>query len=647
MSPRDGWAFNGAMRGLLASLFAAALLLGGPTDLHAQARGKAPRRAPARAPAKAPGKAPPGKGKDSKPAAKAEEPRVQETETPELKALREAERELFPERAPRVASPVLDGAAVLQGPRPEVAASGAPAAPALQTEAKAEAPPPQDWIKDLRMPDMPARMDERVVKYLRFFRDDPRGRGMAALGWRRVGRYREQIRATLRAEKVPEALIWVAMTESGFDPKVRSHAGAVGLWQFMPEGGRIYGLRIDRWMDERKDPARATVAAARYLGDLHRRFGGWELALAAYNMGFGGLTAAVRKYNTNDFWELCRHEAGIPWETTLYVPKIIALAIVAENPKVFGLENLPQEPAVAFDTVRAPSSVPLAAVARAAGAEPAELLALNPQLPARRTPPAPLTDYEVRVPTGKGAEASQKLATELVREPKTQLMTVRFGQTIASLAQDLGLSRSALAELNGLAFDENPQPGEAILIPATAKLAAPSGEKPVVVVPRSPSSLPGRQRVFYRVVGGDALEAIATAFRVHADDLRSWNSLDPSARLLEGTTLQIFIPPAQDLSGVVALREDEVRPLVVGSDEFFTWFEAQKGRRRVVVTVGTGETWKTLSQKYGLSLGLLERINRRSHTEPLRPGETVVVYTRKADEGAPGGGKGDKADEAS
>jgi membrane-bound lytic murein transglycosylase D len=415
----------------------------------------------------------------------------------------------------------------------------------------------------------------------------------------------------------------------------------------MPEGGRIYGLRIDRWMDERKDPARATVAAARYLGDLHRRFGGWELALAAYNMGFGGLTAAVRKYNTNDFWELCRHEAGIPWETTLYVPKIIALAIVAENPKVFGLENLPQEPAVAFDTVRAPSSVPLAAVARAAGAEPAELLALNPQLPARRTPPAPLTDYEVRVPTGKGAEASQKLAAELVREPKTQLMTVRFGQTIASLAQDLGLSRSALAELNGLAFDENPQPGEAILIPATAKLAAPSGEKPVVVVPRSPSSLPGRQRVFYRVVGGDALEAIATAFRVHADDLRSWNSLDPSARLLEGTTLQIFIPPAQDLSGVVALREDEVRPLVVGSDEFFTWFEAQKGRRRVVVTVGTGETWKTLSQKYGLSLGLLERINRRSHTEPLRPGETVVVYTRKADEGAPGGGKGDKADEAS
>jgi membrane-bound lytic murein transglycosylase D len=226
-------------------------------------------------------------------------------------------------------------------------------------------------------------------------------------------------------------------------------------------------------------------------------------------------------------------------------------------------------------------------------------------------------------------------------------MTVRFGQTIASLAQDLGLSRSALAELNGLTFDENPQPGEAILIPATAKLAAPSGEKPVVVVPRSPSSLPGRQRVFYRVVGGDALEAIATAFRVHADDLRSWNSLDPSARLLEGTTLQIFIPPAQDLSGVVALREDEVRPLVVGSDEFFTWFEAQKGRRRVVVTVGTGETWKTLSQKYGLSLGLLERINRRSHTEPLRPGETVVVYTRKADEGAPGGGKGDKADEAS
>jgi membrane-bound lytic murein transglycosylase D len=621
------------MRGFLAALLSSALLLGVSPDLHAQARPKPARRAPARGPAKPQGKAPaPGKPRDKTPPLKpSEEATPPPSDPPELKALQEAERELFPERTLKAPSPVLDAAALLQEPRPEVASSGAPSAPALRLDAPVEAAPSLDWLKSLKMPDLPARMDERVVKYLRFFREDPRGRSTAALGWRRVGRYREQIVATLRAEKVPEALIWVAMTESGFDPGIKSHAGAVGLWQFMPEGARLYGLRVDRWMDERKDPARSTVAAARYLRDLHRRFGSWELALAAYNMGFGGLLAAVRKYNTNDFWELSRHEAGIPWETTLYVPKILALAIVAENPGVFGLDSVTPDPAVAADKLRIPASIPLSAVARAAAVEESLVVALNPQLPARRTPPAPLGDYEVLVPWGKGAEATRKLEAELARVPKVQAMTVRFGQTVASVAAELGVSRASLAELNGLAYDENPQPGETLLIPASARLVIPSGEKPVVVVPRSPSTIPGRQRVFYRVVGGDALEAIASAFRIPADDLRSWNALDPSARLLEGTTLQVFLPPEQDLSGILVLREDEVRILVVGSDEFFNWFEAQKGRRRLVVTVASGETWQTLSRKYGLSLGLLERINRRSHTEPLRPGETVVVYTTKAD----------------
>jgi len=516
-------------------------------------------------------------------------------------------------------------------PGPEVASSGLPPAPAPGgAGGPGEAVEPKiPWIKGLKMPDLPVRWDEKVIRYLQFFHDDPRGRGMAAYGWRRVGRYREVIKAALRAEKAPEALIWVAMVESGFDPKTRSHAGAMGLWQFMPEGGRLYGLRVDRWMDERQDPMRSTTAAARYLADLHRRFGGWELALAAYNMGFGGLLTAIRKYNTNDFWELTRYEAGVPWETALYVPKIIAMAIVAENPQVFGLENIPQEAPLAFDTLKAPPSLALAAAARASGSTDAELLTLNPHLLARRTPPAPLNDYEIRVPVGKGAEAAQRLGAEAAREPKTTLTTVRFGQTIASIAQELSLSRSSLAELNGLAYDENPQPGEAILLPASARPPSGPAEKPVVVAPRSPSAIPGKQRVFYRVIGGDSLGAVAAAFRVEADDLRSWNHLDPSARLQEGTTLQIFVPPDHDLSGVAAVREADARVLVVGTDEFFTWFESQKGRRRVAITVGQNETWKTLASKYGLSLGLLERINRRSRSEPLRPGETIIVYTRK------------------
>lgn len=650
------------MRSLLASLLSMTLILGVTPDLHAQARRKAPTKgskAPARTPAKggkgpakAPAKAPAKGGKaPTKPQAEKadgsnkeeEKQEDQSSESPEFKALQEAERELFPQRAPKVSSPILDASSLLRMPGPEVIASGAPLAPALQPEAKPEPTSQLDWIQSLKMPDLQARMDERVLKYLQFFHDDPRGRGMAALGWRRVNRYSETIRTAFRTEKVPEALIWVSMAESGFNPTARSHVGAVGLWQFMPDSAKIYGLRVDRWLDERKDPARASAAAARYLADLHRRFGSWELALAAYNMGFGGLSAAIRKYNTNDFWELCRYEAGIPWETTLYVPKILAMTIVAENPKIFGLDGLQQEPKVASEPLRAAASTSLAAIARAANMDEAELQTLNPQISAKRTPPAPLVEYEIQVSIGKAADIMLRLESEAQKDPKTQLLTIRFGQTIASLARDLGVSRASLANLNGLAYDENPLPGEAILIPASAKLT-PSGERPVVVVPQSSPAIPGRQRVFYRVINGDTLEAIAAAFRVQTDDVRSWNLLDPSARLLEGTTLQLFLPPHQDLSGVVVFRESEVRTLIVGSENFFDWFESQKGRRRVIVTVGPRETWQTLARKYGISLGLLERINRRSHTVPLKPGETVIVYTRKP--GEPSQDK-EKTDEAS
>ncbi len=130
------------------------------------------------------------------------------------------------------------------------------------------------------------------------------------------------------------------MVESGFDPTIKSPAGAAGLWQFMPDAGKIYGLSVDRWGDGRLSPLRATAAGIGYLADLKKRFGSWELSLAAYNMGYGGALATIKRFNSNDYWELSRFENGLPWETTLYVPKIIAVAIVSRNPQVFGLDEI-------------------------------------------------------------------------------------------------------------------------------------------------------------------------------------------------------------------------------------------------------------------------------------------------------------------
>ncbi|HEU4403729.1 MAG TPA: transglycosylase SLT domain-containing protein [Polyangiaceae bacterium] len=559
-------------------------------------------------------------------------------ESPELKALRAAEQELFSAAAPAPGSPWPSDwsfPAPLDPSRPQLRASGLPPAPPRERAAGgAAAAEGAAWVRSLKLPALPVRWEPRLIKYLVFFRDDPRGRQLVQAGYRKSGRYAELIRAALRAEGVPDELIWVAMFESGFDPKARSPVGASGLWQFMPEGGRVYGLRVERWVDERLDPALATEAAAKYLSDLYRRFGSWELALAGYNMGHGGLSVAVRKYNTNDFWELSRFEAGLPWETTLYVPKIIAMAIAAQNPSVFGLDAIEPDPPARFDALKAKGGVSLEGLARAAGLSLASLEELNPQLRAGRTPPdppdapAPLA-YPLRVPEGRGPLAAAAIDRAAAAEPRLARHAVRFGQTAESLASEYGISRSRLYELNAMAPGEALRAGDVVLLPAERPPSrpAPDAGPPVVAVPAHPAALPGRERVFYRVIVGDTLAGIAAALGVEADDLRSWNSVDPAARLHEGMVLQAFVPPGRDLSKIVVVREGEARPLVAGSDEFLAWSEAQRGKRRIQVKVARGDTWDSVSRRYGCSVGSLERINRRSRREALKPDEVLVVYT--------------------
>ncbi|MFS8067369.1 MAG: lytic transglycosylase domain-containing protein, partial [Byssovorax sp.] len=289
-------------------------------------------------------------------------------ESLELKAMRELDLALFPSSAPGAGAPWrAEGSPLVDRGEPRILASGLPP----QAAAHAQALPPAEavhdlaWLRQLAMPDIPVRWDGRVVRYLEYYKNNPRGRSMVQSWLRRSGRYGGAIRRVLREQNMPEDIVWLALVESGFDASISSPVGAAGLWQFMPHGARVYGLTVDRWIDERLDPERSTLAAARYLADLRQRFGGWELAFAAYNMGYGGLLASIRKYNTNDFWELSRLEAGMPLETALYVPKIVAMAIVARNKAVFGCDDLELDPAVDFDKVAVGSGVSLRALALA------------------------------------------------------------------------------------------------------------------------------------------------------------------------------------------------------------------------------------------------------------------------------------------
>jgi membrane-bound lytic murein transglycosylase D len=554
--------------------------------------------------------------------------------------MRELDLALFPSPEPSSGPPWPVDGTLSVGRELQIFASGMPPPAEIGAPLVENPAPDLSWLRQIEMPDIPVRWDARVVRYLEFYKNAPRGRSMISTWLKKSGRYGGAIRRVLRDQGLPEDILWLSLVESGFDPTVRSPAGAAGLWQFMPEGARIYGLTVDRWVDERLDPERSSLAAARYLADLHQRFGAWELAFAAYNMGYGGLLAAIRKYNTNDFWELSRLEAGVPLETALYVPKIIAMAIVARNRSLFGLDDVELDPAVVSDKIAVGSGVSLKTVATAAKVDLSAVEAVNPQLLAGRTPPlAPWarndSSWTVRVPAGSGPRAAQNIPRFFDREEKLERYLVRWGESLDDIASFRTTTRSALQRLNGLRPGEIIRPGTVLFVPAAAGVGRAAAQnllakapevRPVIVVPEQQFAYPDRRRVFYRVIAGDALREIASVFAVSADELCRWNGIDPGASLHDGMTLQVFAPAGRDLSSALFLDEKDARVVAVGSPEFFTHFEALKGRKRVEIVAREGDSWNALSKRYALSLGMLERINHRGRSTPLHPGDRVVVY---------------------
>lgn len=562
-----------------------------------------------------------------------DEERRRGPEDPELRELHAAEQVLFPKPLPGfrpgwswdLPAQVEDGSIPVQ-------ASGLPGLAQRPFDATPPGKSEAAWIRSLTLPDLPVRLDARVVKYLEFYKNDPRGRRIARAWAKKSGRYAPALKAEFAKAGLPTDLIWLSLIESGHNPTIFSAAGAAGLWQFIPDSARMYGLTVDRWVDERLDPQRATDAAIRYLQDLRARFGSWELAMAAYNMGQGGLLRAVQKFNTNDFWTLSRFEAGVPWETALYVPKIMAIAIVMNNEAAFGLHDLETDPPISFDTVYVKPSVPLSDVARAAQVSEDVIRGLNASYLAERTPPTVRSkaarQWPVRVPSGRGLLVSQVLAKSS-DSPDWERYVVRFGDTLDTIAQARSCTASAIAQGNQISSSERLECGTVLLVPPRGGGASGSDAEEIIVVPPIRAHLGGRRRVFYRVLSGDTVSIVATHFGVAASQVAAWNSLDVSANLQEGMTLQLFVEKDADLGSVRYISEDRARVLTAGTEDFFDYFEGREGRRRITVSAKEGDTLSGLGKRYGMSAGMMERINQFSRHKKLSDGDRVIVYTRQ------------------
>ncbi len=480
------------------------------------------------------------------------------------------------------------------------------------TKAKAEAD-----VRHTRS-DLPLMMTDQVAGFISYFSN--RGRGILERALARSGRYREMMLPILKQEGVPQDLIYLAQAESGFHPLAVSRVGARGIWQFMGSRARGYGLSHNIYVDDRQDPEKSTRAAARHLKDLYNQFGDWYLAMAAYNSGPGTVQAAVKRTGYADFWELYNRNV-LPRETKNYVPIILAVTIMAKNPKQYGLEEVAMERPADYDTVTIDYPVDLRLVAECIGSTPSELQDLNPSLLRMTTPRA--GKFELHLPAGTREDYETAIASI---PPDMRLWwryhVVKPGDTLASLARTYHTTIKQISEINHLE-DRQLDPQAKLVIPVTP------GKHPA-----SDTATYARRITRYKVRKGDTVQSVADNFGVSAQQLRRWNGIRSTTNSLAGRrvlALHLPISPSAHDAELATSRSKSKRskteaasakPPTTKSSEI----ERLKPEKEVALVhhrVRSGETLYSIANAYRTTVSALKRDNR--NVGVIRPGMILNI----------------------
>ena len=348
----------------------------------------------------------------------------------------------------------------------------------------------------------------------------------------RSGKYKKLIDKALDDYKLPHGLAYLPVIESAYVPSVTSRAGAHGIWQFMPETARDYGLRVDWWVDERADPERSTRAAAAYLKDLYRQFNDWPLALAAYNAGPGRIRRAMQSSGSVTFWDLLDNEA-VPKETRGYVPTFFATLTIASDPSTYGFRlGTP----IDFDrsAVEIEGPLSLRYLASVAHVDEALLRDLNPALRQGIVPPGKIT---VRVPQ-KSAETVAARAATLRNEDADVAIcnyTLREGESLNRIARALGTDIETLAAMNNLRSPDAIGEGDAVYLPVRA---------------RELGALLAHSNAYYAVKKGDTYYSIAKSQNLTVAELLELNELEVDHKLHPGERLRVTAPRALSAGGM-------------------------------------------------------------------------------------------------
>lgn len=389
---------------------------------------------------------------------------------------------------------------------------------------------------DLSRFEMPIEVNERVIREIyRFAYGNSRTFTQASL--KRMLRYQTFITERLHQEGLPKELLYLAFIESGFSPGAQSPAKASGVWQFIPGTGKMYGLDINWWVDERRDPYKATNGAIRYLRKLYRDFGDWYLAMGAYNCGEGCIRRAIKNSGDSSYWNL-----PIPKETQAYVPRILAVAIIANNPEKYGFKAL-GTPLPNPDTLTVPGCVALSKVSSALGISPDTMVTLNPELRQKMTPPS--MSYLLKLPNGTRSTMNKILADRSGDFTAcNQKHRVGEGESLVDIARKYKISIAQILEANGTSSTFRVKKGQLLQIPIVNPADSSKTAPDYNLDPSDPAmqeaEIPAVPE-FHVVQKGQSLDDIAAMYNLNIDDLKRWNSLRGN-QLAKGKKLTLKAP---------------------------------------------------------------------------------------------------------
>jgi len=451
--------------------------------------------------------------------------------------------------------------------------------------------------------DIPIVINAKVEQFVQYFQTTLRNRFSNWLAL--SGKYIPIMRALLRENGLPEDLVYLALIESGFNPYAYSRSKACGPWQFIYLTGKRYGLRVDWWVDERRDPEKSTVAAAKYLKDLYDMFACWYLAAASYNAGENKIAAAMKRYRTEDFWELTKYRY-LKQETKDYVPQMIAAALIAKDPEKYGFVGIEYQEPLRYEKVNVPPLTSLSLIAAACEITLDELKELNPQLLRWCTPPE--KPYEIKIPLGKKERFLKNFETLQPSErPPYRIHVVKRGENLVRVSRLYGVNGQTILDANQLGKGSRLSPGMNLIIPLPPHAPSdPNGGAKLTAKKKGegrvqPAIEEGEEEILYTIKKGDTLWAIANEMGVNIGALSRWNNLHPEKKLRPGDKLRVRVTTAK------------VPPEPA----------KKKGPLEIIYEVKEGDTLWGIAKKYNLTIDDIRSWNNLEEADRIYPSDRL------------------------